>query len=128
MESLRVRLATGAARCSARYVTRGLPSSEFGARGLAAEIVSSPRLAEVEGRASTARMLKGRKRTEAESWLLRNPLAALRKQRACRLEFSLSRVPPYRPFSARPSASRTVTKARSVLPRYPQLAVARNPA
>jgi len=59
MESLRVRLATDAARCSAQYATRDAGSSALGARGLAGEIVSGQRFIEGEGQGSMQRTQTG---------------------------------------------------------------------
>src|SRR5437016_2155114 len=119
-ESLHVRLATDAARYSAQCDGCAAVNLACGARGPAGEIVNSPRPTEADGQGSTRRTLKDRKRIEGEFWLLRNPLAASRKQRSYGRENSLSRIPPYRPFPTRPSASGTATKGRGTRSQSPR--------
>jgi len=58
------------------------------------QVLGAVRFAGADGPGSTALTLRDRKRTGADSYVLRNPLAALRKQRTCRLKFSLSRTTP----------------------------------
>jgi len=90
---LYARLATDAARCSARCVTRGAESPECGVRRLAGETVNGQRFIEADGHGSTQRTQTG-SRFIVTACALRNPLAALRKQRTCRGKNSLSRTTP----------------------------------
>src|SRR6266576_5394072 len=104
MTSSLVKLATDAGRFSARCATRGGASLALGAQGNAAVTASGRGSAEAAGLKSTRRTLRDAKpsgnKAQRDSehsgrvYVTENPLAACRKQRACRRKKCLSRPSP----------------------------------
>jgi len=92
MASLRVRLAIDAARCLALCDGRGAESPEFGAHGLAVEIVSGQQFTE-GGRPRTHESDADKQRAYRHRVLgVTNLSAAYSKQSTCRREKCLSRT------------------------------------
>src|SRR5216684_3971367 len=105
MESLRVRLATDAARYLALCVTPCTVSLEFGARRFAGETRSGQRLGEADDRVSTGLpKIAGLQRRHNSGNIVtsqcgKNPLTLKQKQRTCGRKKCLSRITPLQGFS-----------------------------